>query len=237
MGSSVPPPIGSYDMGAIGLAGYVSSRGWVEISNPASTKISIKMFNINNCGSRAAGKKSEGDKDILELGELKLAVRVLRSAMSLVMPWNHSVAALEGFLLQTNYCASDLANVERKAHILMKFVDYVLIQNGDRWRDAEPFLSAGELKSTWAAFYGAQPVSQLGQKKKNGQQGAGKKQVDPRVALGICFNWNVGNCLKPSGSCTTANGRPLKHVCDFIADKSKPTEVCGKDHMRKDFHK
>jgi hypothetical protein len=71
MGSTVPPPIGSYDMEAIGLAGYVSSKGWVEISNPASTKISIKMFNINNCGSRAAGKKSEGDEDILKLGKIE----------------------------------------------------------------------------------------------------------------------------------------------------------------------
>jgi hypothetical protein len=34
-----------------------------------------------------------------------------------------------------------------------------------------------------------------------------------------------------------AKGRPLKHVCDYAADRNKPTEVCGKDHMRKDFHK
>jgi hypothetical protein len=241
MGSTVPPPVGCYDMGAIGLAGYVSSKGWAELSNPASTKISIRMFNINNCAARASTKKpGEGEDDALELGELKLAVRVLRSAMSFVMPWNHSVAALEGFLLQTNYCAGDLANVDRKAHILTKFVDYVLQQNGDRWRDTEPFLSAGELKTTWSAFFGAQPVSQLGSnnKKKQGQkQHSGQKQLDPRVALGICFNWNLGNCLKPAGSCTTAKGRPLKHVCDFIADMTKPNEVCGKDHMRKDFHK
>jgi hypothetical protein len=48
-GSSHPPPIGNYDMGALGLAGYVSARGWAEIHNPASTKLSIKLFNINNC--------------------------------------------------------------------------------------------------------------------------------------------------------------------------------------------
>jgi hypothetical protein len=240
IGSSPAPAIGCYDMAAIGLAGYVSSKGWAEISNPASTKISIKMFNINNC-SRSVSKKNEADDDSLELGELKLAVRVLRSAMSFVMPWNHSAAALEGFLLQTNYCSQDLANVERKAHVLTKLVDYVLIQNGDRWRDSEPFLSAGELKTTWAAFFGAQPASHAGQKKNQGQNkgqgGKGQKQVDPRVALGICFNWNLGNCLKQAGACMTAKGRPLKHVCDFIPDPAKPTEVCGKDHMRKDFHK
>jgi hypothetical protein len=47
--ASPPPPIGNYDMGAVGLAGYVSPRGWVEIHNPASSKLSIKLFNINNC--------------------------------------------------------------------------------------------------------------------------------------------------------------------------------------------
>jgi hypothetical protein len=241
MAGTVAPPIGCYDMGAIGLAGYVSSKGWTELSNPASTKISIKMFNINSCTRSSSKKAGEADEEGLDLGELKLAVRVLRSAMSFVMPWNHSVAALEGFLLQTNYCAQDLNNVERKAHILTKFVDYVLIQNGDRWRDAEPFLSAGELKTTWSAFFGAQPASQASQKKgqgkKQGQGGQGQKQVDPRIALGICFNWNLGNCLKQAGACMTAKGRPLKHVCDFIPDPAKPSEVCGKDHMRKDFHK
>jgi hypothetical protein len=29
----------------------------------------------------------------------------------------------------------------------------------------------------------------------------------------------------------------LKHVCDHIADPAKPNDVCGKDHIRKDFHK
>jgi hypothetical protein len=235
-GSTAPPPIGSYDMAAIGLAGYVSSRGWVELSNPSSTKLSLKMFNINNCGAKQSSKKAgEADEEIQELGEFKLAVRVLRSAVSMVMPWNFSVAALEGFLLQTNYCLQDLQNVERKAQILTKFCDYVLSQNADRWRDSEPFLSAGELKSTWAAFFGAQPASQLGQKKGGPkQQQKGQRSADPRMTLGICFAYNLGNCQKQAGACQTAKGRPLKHICDHVADPAKPTEVCGKDHMRKD---
>jgi hypothetical protein len=74
----------------------------VNIHNPASTKLSVKQFNINNCGSRAASKKDSGlEDDALELGEFKLAVLVLRTAMAFVMPWNFSVMALEGFLLQT----------------------------------------------------------------------------------------------------------------------------------------
>jgi hypothetical protein len=243
-GSSHPPPLGNYDMGAVGLAGYVSSAGWVNLHNPASCKLSVKQFNINNCSARAATKKDAGpDEDILELGEFKLALRALRTAMAFVMPWNFSVMALEGFFLQTNYCATELQNVDKKAWLLTKFTDYILSQNADRWRDAEPFLSAGDLKAAWAAFYGAQPHSVLSKEKKQGnqqhkkQQHGGQKGFDPRIALGICFAWNLGQCNKANGACTTSKGRPLKHVCDFIADQAKPSEVCGKDHMRKDFHK
>jgi hypothetical protein len=230
-------------MGSVGLAGYVSSAGWVNIHNPASCKLSVKQFNINNCSARAASKKNgEAEDNILELGEFKLALRALRTAMAFVMPWNFSVMALEGFFLQNNYCASDLNNVEKKAWILTKFSDYVLSQNADRWRDAEPFLSTGDLKAAWAAFYGAQPQAALSKTKKEGKAGSGAKQqhqkpFDPRIAMGICFAWNQGNCTKQAGTCTTSKGCPLKHVCDHVADPSKPQDVCGKDHIRKDYHK
>jgi hypothetical protein len=242
-GSSHPPALGNYDMGSVGLAGYVSAAGWVNLHNPASCKLSVKQFNINNCSMKSAGKKNaDSDEDILELGEFKLAIRALRTAMAFVNPWNFSVMALEGFFLQNNFCAADLAQVEKKALILTKFSDYILQQNADKWRDEEPFLSTGELKAAWSAFFGAQPQSVLAKSKqqsKNNKQGAGGQQkgFDPRIALGICFSWNLGQCNKPAGSCMTSKGRPLKHVCDFIADQAKPTEVCGKDHMRKDFHK
>jgi hypothetical protein len=96
------------------------------------------------------------------------------------------------------------------------------------------FYFSGELKNTWAAFFGAQPQAALGsQKKKQSNQ----KKADPKLSLGICFAYNSGQCLKPAGSCVTAKGRALKHICDFVADQSKPTEVCGKEHVRKDFHK
>jgi hypothetical protein len=219
-------------MGSVGLAGYVSAKGWAELANPAST---------SSCARSSSKKSSDPDDDFLDVSEFKLALRVLRTAMSFVMPWNFSILALKGFFYQSNYCSSDLANVEKRACVLSRFTDYVISQNGDRWRDGEPFLAARDLKAVWAAFFGAQPQAAMGQKnKKQGQQnqkGHQAKQQDPRIALGICFAWNLGNCLKPAGTCETAKGRPLKHVCDYAADRNKPTEVCSKDHMRKDFHK
>jgi hypothetical protein len=59
LGLTGQPPIGSYDMGAVGLAGYVSSKGWCEMHNMCSTKMSVKLFNINNCSSKLATKKGK----------------------------------------------------------------------------------------------------------------------------------------------------------------------------------
>jgi hypothetical protein len=71
------PPLGNYDMAGVGLGGFISSRGWVELANPASTKLSLKLFNINNCARRSSGKKQDEDEqslqEITELGEFQLA--------------------------------------------------------------------------------------------------------------------------------------------------------------------
>ncbi len=79
--------------------------------------------------------------------------------------------------------------MEKKAFFLVKFTDYVLGQNADRWRDSEPFLTAGDLKAAWASFFGSQPHSTLkqqGQKKQPqaSRQGA-HKHVDPRISCYI----------------------------------------------------
>ena len=241
LGTTGHPPIGNYDMGAVGLAGYVSAKGWNEVHNLQNPKMLLKYFNINNCGARSSSKAQEDPEDIQEIAEFKLALRVMRTAVAFAQPWNYSVMALEGFFLQNNYCATDLEKVEKKTWFLTKFCDYAMAQNADRWRDEEPFLSTGKLKTLWSSFFGAQPKSALtGSSNKGQSQSKPKdkpKTVDPRVMNGICFAWNTGSCIKKAGACTTKSGRPLKHVCDHIPDPKKPGEVCGKDHMRKDFHK
>ena len=155
LGLSSWPAVGNYDMGAVGLAGYVSAKGWSELHNLSSAKLSVKLFNINSSGCRGSYKKtSDGEESdvVLEVEEFKLALRAMRTAFQLAMPWNYSVLALEGFFFQNNFCASDLANVDKKGWFLARFTDYVLELNSDRWRDAEPFLTTGELKVTWLAF-------------------------------------------------------------------------------------
>jgi hypothetical protein len=45
--------------------------------------------------------------------------------MMMVMPWNFSVAALEGFLINSRYCREDIGALDKQAQILTQFADYI----------------------------------------------------------------------------------------------------------------
>ena len=217
MGRGGHAPISTYDMGSVGLAGYVTPKGWFELADPGSSHISIRQFSINNCGKKVATKSGGEDDmgDVVEIGEFKLALRALREAMNYVHPWNKSVAALDGFFHQTNFCCSDLSGLEKQAELLAQFTDYVLRENSNKWRGQEPFLSVGELKVTWEAFYGGRPQAMLGKSKKGQdkydykdknkpvlrtQTFSGRKdRIHVPAALwkdDICVLWNIGKCVR-----------------------------------------
>ena len=235
------PPIGSYDMASVGLAGYVTSRGWVELHNPSSTKMKLQHFSINNCSAKTGrgGTSDSRDSDITELSEFKLALRAMRTAASFVRNWDFSFLAIEGFMMQSQFCEKETGNLDNKAMALTKFVNYILGQNADRWRDSEAFLDAGELSTHWASFVGAMPHSaKLKSKPEKKASSAGdRNHQEKRKWLDICFAWNSGNCIKSAADCKSSRGTPLRHVCNFAADKTKPDQVCGKDHARTSFHK
>jgi hypothetical protein len=232
-------PVGNYDMASIGLGGFVSKRGWVELHNVGSDSISLKMFNINSCGNKTSTKggvdSSEEFKEVCELGEFRLALRVAKEAQSLVHPWNKSIAALEGFMYQTDFCKSDLLGVEKPALVLTQFCDYVFSVNADRWRGFQPFVNTGELKGVWDSFWGAKPESKM---KKNFQKRdrQNKFVFDQSFFDDICRMYNLGRCIRGPGQCTTRSGVPLRHVCNYRANAAKPQEVCGKSHMAVFFH-
>jgi len=52
------PPLSNYDHTTVGLGGFVTSKGWIELGNPVSVKISLKLFNINNCSARASSVRA-----------------------------------------------------------------------------------------------------------------------------------------------------------------------------------
>jgi hypothetical protein len=234
-------------MNAVGLGGFVSKRGWLEIHNVGSDSMSLKMFNINSCGNKAgsAAKSDNSDelKDIIELGEFQLALRVAREAMSLVHPWNKSISAIEGFLNQSDFCKQDLAGVDKPGAALTQFVDYIFGENADRWRGRLPFLSTGDLKASWAAFWGARPESKLkpnqkatgagaagGSSNEGGFKKFSRQQFDKSFFDDVCRMFNFGKCSKGPGTCTTKSGIPLRHVCNFRTNPSNPKDICGRAH-------
>jgi hypothetical protein len=244
------PPVANYDLTSVGLGGFVTSKGWIELHNPGSTKMALKLFNINNVGAKghSAGKNSsaaEGLDEISEIGEFKLALRTLRTAAQFVCPWNHSFLAIEGFMLQNDFCMSELAGTDCPAATLTQFVDYILHENANRWRDLECYISTGELKGYWTSFSSARPKVLLKKRDnfKNQNQGSNKKFLSqfgklpnnhPRINMPFtdaCKAYNMGKCNKPAGSCTTMKGTPLKHICNY-SDLSNPNAVaCGQQHQ------
>ena len=239
LGDRGTTPIGTYDMASIGLAGFVSKRGWCELHQPGSDSISIKMFNINACSARISKSAIAGNeeelREIVDLGELKLALRVAREAQSFVYPWNKSMAAIEGFLQRSNFCMGELGGVDKPAAVLTQFIDFALATNADKWKNHEAFLSAGDLKTLWDSFYGAKPESALTKAK----QQDGKNKV-PRLHYfnsnapfdDVCRNYNIGRCVRPPARCTLKNGTPLRHVCNFVPDPRNPQNICAKLHPR-----
>ena len=257
MGRGGHAAISTYDMGAMGLAGYVTARGWLELHDPGSSNLSIRQFSINNCGKKVTARHNEEEElsDVVELGEFKVALRALKEALGLVHPWNKSVAALDGFLHMTNFCASDLAGLDKQAELLSQFTDYVLRENSNKWRGQEAFLQIGELRSTWDSFFGGRPQSMLTKAKKqrevekgttmktNPPGGQGFNNNNNKIMIpaalwkdDICVMWNIGKCLKPPGACETKAGRPLRHVCNFRPDLNKNV-ACGANHAAIYFHR
>jgi hypothetical protein len=254
LGDSTHVPVSCYDMNSIGLGGFVSKKGWIELHNIGSDSLSLKLFNINSCGNKVntSNKSDTSDefRDIVDLGEFKLALRVAREAMSLVHPWNKSISALEGFFNLSDYCRQDLTGVEKPGAALAQFVDYIFGENSDRWRGQLPFLTTGELKASWDAFWGARPESKVKSKNTasnppssnnsgsssgsgtgNGYRQYSRQQLyDRNYFDDVCRMYNFGKCVKPAGTCTTKGGIPLRHVCNFRINQANPRDICGKNH-------
>ena len=114
-------PIGNYDLDSVGCGGCVTAKGWQEIHRPASTTLNLKYFHISNVGSSGVCSKrlqlADGEnavevgdslKELTDLEEFKSALATAREAMAFALPWNFSVAAIQGFMYASNYCAKDL---------------------------------------------------------------------------------------------------------------------------------
>jgi hypothetical protein len=131
----------------------------------------------------------------------------------MVMPCNLSIAALEGFLINSRYCREATGALDKQS-----------------------FTTAGERRSFWNAFFLARPQSQLTEKKapKNFTKPATKEKT---AFVDICFHWNHGMCSRASEACTSRLGTTLHHVCDQKIDRDDPSKRCKGEHQRCTFHK
>jgi hypothetical protein len=234
-------PLGNYDLDTVGCGGCVTPRGWSTIHDPSSSELKLKLFYLPNVGGGSSGGKrisledsegaaiSVGDsmKEISDMDAFRQALNTLREAMICALPWNRSVSALCGFLLNTNFCSADLLQNSKRAVILSEFVDHVLARNALNWENKQPFLSADDLAHTWATWKARRVTTSAG-----AGAGAGKKQKETKARDDICRKYNGPNgCPNSAADCKTYYGNKLRHVCSYIL----PTGAkCQKDHAKPD---
>jgi hypothetical protein len=251
--------IGTYDMDAVGSGGATTAKGWMEIHNPASSNLKLKYFHMANVGCSSSGTRrisladgssamDVGDslKEVTELEEFRNALSTLRDAMHFALPWNMTIAAIQGFMRISSHCSKDLGGGGDRAKILSLFVDHVLERNAANWVDGKDFLGTGELTQTWATWNGQRGQSKGAQptrnaesyRKSEAQMSYQKKEKAKKVKSGnnLCrkFNQTTG-CPSggPGAECKTPFGKPLKHGCNANNGKGGRCEGGHPRHQHK----
>jgi hypothetical protein len=239
LGAQGVVPLGNYDMDVVGSGGCVTPRGWWQIHNPGSPDLKLKLFYMPNVGSSALSTKrlnledgqnavsiGESLREIANLDGFRAALNTAREAQAVALPWNRSIAAIQGFMMNTNYCAADLQNNNKRAAILSEFVDFAFSRNALNWENRQPFLSCDDLTHAWASWKGKRAAYFEGRSFKKDQGQKEKKERDD-----ICQRYNRGDCPFKPEECKTSMGRKLRHVCNFVFPGGKR---CGEDHAKPD---
>jgi hypothetical protein len=224
----------------VGCGGCVTPEGWATIHDPSSSELKLKLFYLPNVGGGAAGAKrisledsdraisvGEDLKEISDMDAFRQALNTLRESMICALPWNRSISALCGFLLNTNFCSADLLQNSKRAVILSEFVDHVLARNALNWENKQPFLSSDDLAHTWATWKARRVTTSAG------GGGAGKWQKEGAKAHDdICRKFNGPNgCPNTAADCKTYYGNKLRHVCNVTLPSGQKYQ---KDHPKAD---
>ena len=232
-------PLGNYDLDTIGCGGCVTPKGWAELHNPSSQELKLKWFHLPNAAiGNNSSKKNEGEdsgesvKEIADLDSFKMALNTVREAMASALPWNRSVSAITGLMVNTNYLQEDLMGNSKRATILTEFVDYIFSRNALNWENGQPFLSTDELTHVWANWkckrgITAKQPEKLKKEKEHRDQDGKKKALSD-----ICRYFNTKSCKNQADrDCKTPMGKTMRHVCNKYLAGGK---VCQKDHSRPD---
>lgn len=240
LGDKGVTPIGNYDMDSIGCGGAITPRGWLEIHNPSSQDLKLKLFHLPNVGNNSLSAKKvnlqDGDealsigeslKEIADMESLRSALNNAREAQAVALPWNRSIAAVVGFMLNSNYLSADLQGNPKRAAITTEFIDYIFGRNALNWQNIHPFITSDEMAHIWANWKGRRASLFSGRFNQT------NKKQHPKEKSNICRRFNYGDCPnQKEAECKTQYGFRLKHVCSFV-DKATG-KVCEEKHSKKD---
>ena len=114
IGESGITAIGNYDLDAVGCGGCVTPKGWMELHNPASQDLKLKLFHMPNMAAGSSSTKkgeedgaAESHKEIADLESFRIALNTAREAQASALPWNRSICAIVGLMLKTNYMSDE----------------------------------------------------------------------------------------------------------------------------------
>jgi len=140
-------------MGGQGIGDLLTTPVWEEIHNPGSRLLCLQMLSPKSVETALRNPdKSESPKLFHTIGELKVAVIILDTAILRVMPWNHAFRTLALYLLSNDYGNSELAGKTSKVHVLTGFVNEVLLQNAKAWVEKRKYSSHQDLVNKWPTF-------------------------------------------------------------------------------------
>jgi hypothetical protein len=159
IGLTSPPAVGCYYMTSVGMGGFVTAKGWMEMAHTGSTQMRVGMFNLNNAAKSSSSKGEDDMSEMKDISEFILALRTMRCAAQFAQSWNKSYMALDNFLFNKEYCKEELKHDSQPGKTLCMFTDFVLSENSNHWRDGSGFLTTGELQAYWDSFIGARPQS------------------------------------------------------------------------------
>jgi hypothetical protein len=247
-GSSGPPPVAAFDLASIGLAGHITAKGFAALQDPGSSSLSLRLFDVANVTTKVEASKRitlSASSDSMEVGDslkeastlysFQQALRAVRELARFTMPWNHSFAALEGFLVCNSYMARDLGNTNSHAiGVLAKFCDHIFELNASRWRASKHFLDINELGSTWATWLASRggPISQragsaahqaaaAGSGQSSGQKAA--KPAKPKAATPASGGQAAGRAQAAGGAQAAARA----------AAAAVPDDICQRFNKNK----
>ena len=122
----------------------------------------------------------------------KVALNTAGEAMASALPWNRSVSAIVGLMVNTNYLSEDLSNNPKRAAVLTEFTDYVFGRNALNWENGQPFLTTDDLGHVWNNWRSKRGISLKGpdQKKKREDSSTSNKTL----VADVCKLYNAKVC-------------------------------------------